>query len=117
MKRKEYSLAFLFLAVLIGGFVAIGLKNGWTDPAPRTVVHVVYRTKLVTPAPKVITRTILVTPSAAPQAASPPMPHVNGATHSMLVDCSVDQCTSLPGAGPNGGTCGAIVNNEQECVW
>ncbi len=40
--------------------------------------------------------------------ALPPFPHVNGATHSMLVDCAVQQCTSLPGAGPNGGTCGSV---------
>lgn len=56
---------------------------------------------------------------AAPQSAAglPPFPHVNGATHSVLVNCAVQQCTSLPGAGPNGGTCGPVVNNEQECVW
>jgi hypothetical protein len=45
------------------------------------------------------------------------MPHINGATNSELVNCSQQQCTSLPGAGPNGGTCGQVVNNEQFCVW
>lgn len=50
-------------------------------------------------------------------AVTPSMPHVNGATHSQLENCSQVQCTTLPGAGPNGGTCGPVVNNEQECVW
>ena len=80
-------------------------------PGPvRTVVRVV-------PGPvRTVIRTVLVTPSAAP-AALPPMPHVNGATHSELVNCLQAQCTSFPGSGPNGGTCGPVVNNEQECVW
>ena len=45
-----------------------------------------------------------------------PTPAVNGATWSVTVNCLTDQCTSLPGAGPNGSTCGAIVDNKQVCV-
>ena len=49
--------------------------------------------------------------------AMPPMPAINGARYSMLVNCSQQTCTSGPGAGPNNSTCGAIVDNRQYCVW
>jgi hypothetical protein len=89
----------------------------------RTVIHEVR----AIPGPTItVTATATVTHTAHPRAASPapapaealpPMPHINGATHSVLVNCMVDQCTSFPGSGPNGGTCGRVVNNRQECVW
>jgi hypothetical protein len=47
----------------------------------------------------------------------PPVPNINGATHSVLINCARQQCTAIPGAGPHGGTCGRVVSNEQWCVW
>jgi hypothetical protein len=45
-----------------------------------------------------------------------PMPHVNGATWWVTVDCLKQQCTTIPGAGPYGSTCGRPVSNEQVCA-
>lgn len=117
------TLAAAALAVIIaaGGFAL----SRATAPA-RTVT--VTRTAA---APRVtVTRTATVTASPQPQpsltpeplpggahALIPPAPHVNGATHSTIVDCNVDQCTSAPGAGPYGSTCGPIVGMKQACVW
>jgi hypothetical protein len=42
--------------------------------------------------------------------------HVNGATRFTIVICSEVQCTSSAGAGPDGSTCGQVVQNEQVCV-
>jgi hypothetical protein len=56
------------------------------------------------------------TASTGPIASPAPVPHVNGATWSVTVVCAVSQCTSLPGAGPAGSTCGAVVDGEQVCV-
>lgn len=58
----------------------------------------------------------MVRPSSH-SAVTPPMPHVNGATHNQLENCSQVQYTTAPGAGPNGVTCGPVLSNEQECVW
>lgn len=45
-----------------------------------------------------------------------PVPAVNGATWWTLVNCRTSQCTTLPGAGPRGSTCGEPVRNRQVCV-
>lgn len=54
--------------------------------------------------------------SAQAPAAAPSTPSINGATWSVTVDCTTQQCTTLPGAGPGGSTCGQPVNNRQVCV-
>ena len=45
-----------------------------------------------------------------------PVPHVNGATWYVMVNCLTDQCTTFSGAGPGGSTCGEPVHNRQVCV-
>jgi hypothetical protein len=51
-----------------------------------------------------------------PYPGSLPMPHVNGATWWVTVDCLTQQCTTIPGAGPEGSTCGQPVSNDQVCA-
>lgn len=123
MNRRRY--VIIGLVIWVAGLVTIGfaglsLANASGHPVPAvtvtkavpapTVTKTVYRTK-------VITRTVTVPEVTPAPAALPPFPHINGATHSELVNCLQAQCTTLPGAGPYGGTCGAVVGNEQECVW
>lgn len=86
---------------------APGLADGFNPPLSATCGRYV----------KFGTQYALARPPAAKATTAPPMPHVNGATHSEIVNCLQAQCTTLPGAGPNGGTCGEPVDNEQECAW
>lgn len=97
MRRREFILAGLFMAVLIAGFAAIGLKDGVSTP-PRTVTRTVTRTVIVTPPPKIVIR-------YRPRPAAVPAPAPTVTHESFYVNCFKQQCTSLPGAGPDGTTC------------
>jgi len=46
----------------------------------------------------------------------PYTPHLNGATAFTIVNCNAYQCTGYSGAGPDGSTCGQVVQGEQVCV-
>lgn len=117
MKRPAVIAGAATLAALLGaavpftgrvlgavGTVATAAFNGASAPSAPT-------------APTAKAAATATTPPAPTPAALPSMPHVNGATNSELVNCAQAQCTTVPGAGPNGGTCGQVVDNEQYCVW
>jgi hypothetical protein len=80
-----------------------------TATATRTVpgpVRTVYRTR---------TRTITVPETPRPVAALPPGVTPGPEPGTYYVDCFTAQCTSLPGAGPFGTTCGQPSTGEQLC--
>ena len=106
---------------LLIGLIAVGIAGCGTTihtvtiekiPGPTITKYV----KVPVPGPT-ITKTIAPSIQSRSTAQSPPIPDVNGATHSQEFNCNDVQCTTEPGSGPNGGTCGAIVDNEQICVW
>jgi uncharacterized protein YceK len=74
-----------------------------TVPGP---THTVYRTR---------TRTITVLETPTPAAALPPGVAPGPEPGTYYVDCFTAQCTSLPGAGPFGTTCGQPSTGEQLC--
>src|SRR4029077_6028513 len=80
-----------------------------TATATRTVpgpTHTVYRTR---------TRTVYVPETPTPAAALPPGVTPGPEPGTYYVDCFTAQCTSLPGAGPFGTTCGQPSTGEQLC--
>jgi hypothetical protein len=101
------------IAVTIVGFTVTGLRSqgGQTRIVTRTITvikRVQAKSRTVT---RWRTRTVMV------PAVTPPTPNVNGATWAITIDsCTEMQCTTSPGAGPMGSTCGAVVGNQQTCV-
>jgi hypothetical protein len=95
----------------------------------RTVTHTVHVpgpvvTRTVTAPPKVVIRyrtstPVQTQPSPGLTSAFPPgvtrIAEITPGTPRYLVDCFVAQCTSSPGAGPFGTTCGEISTGAQEC--
>lgn len=104
------SAATVAAMTVIGQAPARPIPAARPAPAP-TVTRTITRTRVIRPV-----ATITASAGAATNTL-PAMPHVNGATHSMLVYCTREQCTTLPGAGPHGGTCGPVADGRQECVW
>jgi len=111
MEARRVATSALILAVAGCGAAAVPPR-----PAPAvTITKVITRTVTrKVPGPTV---TVTVRPTAAAtQPAGPPTPDINGATWDVTVNCSSQQCTALPHAGPGGSTCGAEVNGSQVCA-
>lgn len=130
--RAGAALLSAVACIALAGCGAAGSTQPYAQPAP-TVTKIVVKTEPVPTATKTVTATAATASSPSyvepvwyPAWSSQPfsgytayaMPDVPGAVAWTLVSCNQYQCTSFAGAGPDGSTCGPIIDNgtSQVCA-